>query len=122
MLIQHRKLFNSLEVFVTGVAREAHDPLHIFSVSSHFVLCETTSQKNAILTEIQFFCAGYTFGLCEQFVLCFNEIIITNLDLGKNPCVVPLTNVADCMQDESIDIRNDSEVKRKFKTNTICNL
>jgi len=59
-------------------------------------------------------------GLREEFVMCFPEFINTNLDLVKNLFVVSLENVADCMKDELIDLRNDSGVKYMFKTNNIC--
>jgi len=59
-------------------------------------------------------------GLRGEFVLYFPKIIKTNLDLVKNPFVVPLENVADCMKDENISLRNDSGVKYMFKTNRIC--
>jgi len=39
-------------------------------------------------------------GLRDESVLYFPEIIKTNLDLVKNRFVVPVMNVADCMEDE----------------------
>jgi len=50
-------------------------------------------------------------GLCEEFMLYslyYSEIIKTNVDLVKNPFVVPVENIADCTQDGIIDLQNDS--------------
>jgi len=47
-------------------------------------------------------------GLCGEFMLYISKIIKTNLDLVKNTFVVPVKNVAECMQDEMIDLQNDS--------------
>jgi len=59
-------------------------------------------------------------GLRKEFVLYFPEIIKSNFDLVKNRFVVPLENVADCMKDELIDLRNKSGAKYVFETNKIC--
>ena len=40
----------------------------------------------------------------------------------KNHFVIPLENVADCIEDELIDLRNDSEAKYVFETNKICDV
>ena len=47
----------------------------------------------------------------------FPIIIKTNLDLAKHPFVAPVENVADCMKDEVIDLRNDSGAKYVFEIN-----
>jgi len=60
--------------------------------------------------------------LREEFVLYFPDIIKTNLDLVKNCFVVPVENVADCMKDEHIDLRNKSGAKYVFETNKICDI
>jgi len=59
-------------------------------------------------------------GFRKEFVLYFPEIIKLNLDLVKNRFAVPVENVADCMKDELIDLRNKSGAKYVFKTNKIC--
>jgi len=59
-------------------------------------------------------------GLREQFVLYLPEIFNTHVDLMKNPFVVPLENVADCMKDKLIDLRNNSGAKYVFETDKIC--
>jgi len=59
-------------------------------------------------------------GLRKEFVLYSPEIIKSNLDLVKNRFVVPVENVADCMEDELIDLRNKSGAKYVFETNKIC--
>ena len=53
-------------------------------------------------------------GLRKKFVLHFPEIIKTILDLVKNWFVVPAENVADCMKNELIDLRNKSGAKYKY--------
>ena len=59
-------------------------------------------------------------GLRKEFVLYFPEIIKSILDLVKNRFVLPVENVADCMKDELIDLRNKSGTKYRFETNKIC--
>ena len=59
-------------------------------------------------------------GLCKEFVLYFSEIIKTNLDLVINRFVVAVENVADCMKDEPIDLRNKSGAKCVFENNEMC--
>jgi len=58
--------------------------------------------------------------LCEEFVLYFPEIIKTNLDLVKKLTVIPVENVAARMQDELINLCNDSGANYMFGTYTIC--
>jgi len=38
----------------------------------------------------------------------------------KNRFVAPVENVADCLKDELIDLRNKSGSKYMFETNKIC--
>ena len=47
-------------------------------------------------------------GLHEEFSLYFPEIIKTNLDLVEIFLFFQSKNVADCMKDELIDLRNKS--------------
>ena len=47
-------------------------------------------------------------GFRKEFVLYFPEIIKTNLDLVKIVLLFQSRNVADCMKDELIDLRNKS--------------
>jgi len=47
-------------------------------------------------------------GLRKEFALYFPEIIKTNLDLVKIVLLFQSRNVADCMKDELIDLRNKS--------------
>ena len=55
-------------------------------------------------------------GLRKESVLYFPEIIKSNLNLVKNRFVVPVENVADCMKDEFIGLRNKSGAKYVFET------
>ena len=47
-------------------------------------------------------------GLRKEFAQYFPEIIKTNLDLVKIVLFVQSKNVADCIKDELIDLRNKS--------------
>jgi len=47
-------------------------------------------------------------GLRKEFVLYFPEIIKANLDLAKIVLLFQSRNVAGCMKDELIDLRNKS--------------
>ena len=58
--------------------------------------------------------------LRKEFFIYSPEISNVDLELVRKPCAIPIQKVTGDLQDELIDLRNDSACKKMFKTLSIC--
>ena len=58
--------------------------------------------------------------LRKEFLTYFPEISAVDLELVRKPFAIPIEKVADNLQDELIDFRNDTTCKDMFESLSIC--